>query len=317
VIAQLRNEKLVEENKVHTLNRELEKLREYLNACVKELEEWKSRYTELESLREDEISELRTQFDTFRRANIDLKELQVKFGAERTAYETQILQMRENIVDLENEVESLMNENDRVLSSSINKKRELDQLKRSRGQVDEDHALEVGGLKSQIEMYKSNTFDVKQLAIKYSAEKAADMSQIKQLKQMNDNYRSELEKLYELLNQRKIDYDDLVQQNEELRRMYERQSIQIKDQSGNFESHHYQLETMKAEIRDLEQAKELYRNQAERNSTELTRKNRDLVDKIQELDILKVKYEEALANYQALNTKLYDKLKKEGLKSSL
>ena len=53
---------------------------------------------------------------------------------------------------------------------------------------------------------------MKQLAIKYSAEKAGDMSQIKQLKQMNDNYKSELEKLYELLNQRKIDYDDLVKQ---------------------------------------------------------------------------------------------------------
>jgi len=73
VLAQLRTEKLAEENKVHTLNRELEKLREYLNASVKELEEWKSRYTELESLREDEINELRMQFETFRRANIVIK----------------------------------------------------------------------------------------------------------------------------------------------------------------------------------------------------------------------------------------------------
>ncbi len=48
----------------------------------------------------------------------------------------------------------------------------------------------------------------------------------------------------------------------------------------------------------------MYQKQAERNSTELTRKNRELVDKIQELDILKMKYEEALANYQALNTKV-------------
>jgi len=57
-----------------------------------------------------------------------------------------------------------------------------------------------------------------------------------------------------------------------------------------------------------EQAKDMYQKQAERNSTELTRKNRELVDKIQELDILKMKYEEALANYQALNTKVMVKL---------
>lgn len=92
---------------------------------------------------------------------------------------------------------------------------------------------------------------MKQLAIKYSAEKAADMSQIKQLKQMNDNFKSELDKLYELLNQRKIDYDDLVKQNEELRRMYERQSIHIKDQSGEVQTHHQQLESLKHEIYEL------------------------------------------------------------------
>ena len=33
-----------------------------------------------------------------------------------------------------------------------------------------------------------------------------------QLKQMNDNYRSELEKLYELLNQRKLDFDEISRQ---------------------------------------------------------------------------------------------------------
>jgi len=37
---------------------------------------------------------------------------------------------------------------------------------------------------------------------------------------------------------------------------------------------------------------------------ELTRKNSELVSKIQELDILRMKYEEALGNYQALNTRV-------------
>lgn len=82
----------------------------------------------------------------------------MKFAAERTAYETQIMQMKEQIEDLENEVENLMNENDRVLSSSIEKKREIDQLRRTRGQADEEYTLEIGELKSQIEMYKSNSF---------------------------------------------------------------------------------------------------------------------------------------------------------------
>ena len=82
----------------------------------------------------------------------------MKFGAERTAYETQIMQMKEQIEDLENELENLVHENDRVLSSSIEKKREIDHLRRKGGQADEEYTLEIGELKSQIEMYKSNSF---------------------------------------------------------------------------------------------------------------------------------------------------------------
>jgi len=46
----------------------------------------------------------------------------------------------------------------------------------------------------------------------------------------------------------------------------------------------------------------------ERSNLEVTRKNKELVDKIQELDVLKMKYEEALNNYQNLSNKLLTKL---------
>ena len=84
--------------------------------------------------------------------------------------------------------------------------------------------------------------DIKQLAIKYGADKAADQSQIKQLKQMNENYKAELEKLYELLNQRKVDFDALVKQvsilkdysscnqNEKLSAMYEKLADYVRNQ---------------------------------------------------------------------------------------
>lgn len=50
--------------------------------------------------------------------------------------------------------------------------------------------------------------------------------------------------------------------------------------------------------------RESTKEQYMKNSIELTRKNKELVDKLQELDILKMKYEEALANYQALNARV-------------
>lgn len=63
--------------------------------------------------------------------------------------------------------------------------------------------------KTKINLILNLLQDVKKLAIKYSAEKAADQSQIKQLKQMNDNYKSEISKLYELMDQRKEDFENL------------------------------------------------------------------------------------------------------------
>lgn len=64
------------------------------------------------------------------------------------------------------------------------------------------------------------------------------------------------------------------------------------------------FELLQRELHDLEKARNEYKNQAERNSIELTRRNKELVDKIQQLDVLKMKYEEAFANYQALNFKV-------------
>jgi hypothetical protein len=45
-----------------------------------------------------------------------------------------------------------------------------------------------------------------------------------------------------------------------------------------------------------------------RNSSELTQKNKELADKIHELEMLKLKYEEALTKLEELNTSLINKL---------
>ena len=50
------------------------------------------------------------------------------------------------------------------------------------------------------------------MAIKYSADRAADQSVINQLTQVNESYKSEIEKLYELLEQRKADIEGLHSQ---------------------------------------------------------------------------------------------------------
>ena len=53
-----------------------------------------------------------------------------------------------------------------------------------------------------------------------------------------------------------------------------------------------------------EATNEEYKKLAERNSLDLTKKNRELVEKLQELDVLRVKYEDALLNYQNLSSQV-------------
>jgi len=61
---------------------------------------------------------------------------------------------------------------------------------------------------------------------------------------------------------------------------------------------------LKSQISGLELSRNEYKRQAESNSIDISRKNRELVEKIQEVEVLKLKYEEALANYQALNNQV-------------
>ncbi len=229
----------------------------------------------------------------------------MKSAAERTAYETQLAQYEMALNDLERQNTLLTGENERLNGLNVSRLEEIEKLKRRTVEGEEVYKLEVVELKAQIETYKANAHDIKQLAIKYSADRAADQSHIKQLQQLNENYKAEIDKLYELADQRKADLENLQTYNEELRQAQAQIVMKLK-QSGEIEDRNSveKFELLQHELKHLENARNEYKLQAERNSLELTRRNKDLVDKIQQLDVLKMKYEEAFANYQALNFKV-------------
>jgi chromosome segregation ATPase len=295
-------------DKVDYLTNEIERLQDHLNNTLKELGEWRKRYSELEVLRAGELDELRQQFAIVKKVQVDAKEQATKFVAERVAYETQIHQLQQRVVDSDRQLHLVSSENERFVRLSTTQLNEVEGQKRRQHELKASQSLELQQLRAQIEVFKANATDVKQLAIKYSADKAADQSQIKQLKQVNENYKAEIEKLYELIEQRKVDFDTLNRQNQELIAQYERVSHQVFETGNSAATNIEKFENIKKEVEDLRVSRDEFRSQAERNSIELTRRNKELVDRLQELDILKMKYEEGLANYQALNSKLFDKL---------
>jgi DNA repair exonuclease SbcCD ATPase subunit len=294
--------------KVDFLNHEIERLQEHLNNTLKELEDWRKRYSELEILRTQELDALRHQFEDSKRFTIEAREVSTKFNAERAAYEAQIGQLQQRVVDAEAQLRLIASENERVLRLSHTRSTEAEESKRKYQELKSSQSIEINQLRAQVEAFKANTTDVKQLAIKYSADKAADQSQIKQLKQVNENYKTEIEKLYELIEQRKADFENLTLQNQDVLSNFERLSEELRQHSTATYSNQEKLEIALREVQDLKASRDEFKNQAERNSTELTRKNKDLIDRIQEVDVLKLRYEESLANYHALNVKLFEKL---------
>jgi len=296
-------------SRVEGLSEENQRLKTYLNQNLAELEDLKKKYVELENLRSQEIHEFREQFETLKDINREIKDLQLKSAAERTAYETQLAQYEMALNDLERQNTLLTGENERLNTLNVQRLEDIEKLKRRNVEGEEVYKLEVIELKSQIEIFKANTHDIKQLAIKYSADRAADQSHIKQLQQLNENYKAEIDKLYELADQRKADIENLHNQNEEIRQAQAQLVVRLK-QNGEVEDRNSieKFELLQHELKEIENARNEYKLQAERNSLELTRRNKDLVDKIQQLDVLKMKYEEAFANYQALNFKLFERL---------
>jgi len=149
-IRQLVAEKIQAEEKQRLAENEAQRLKA-------EIEMWKRRCADLEASQanENELREIREQFESLKHLNMEIKDLQHQFNAERTAYETQILQLEQSVSDLETANTNLRAENERVTKLSISRLSTIEELKRSTNE--EAHKLEVYELRNQIGALKSNT----------------------------------------------------------------------------------------------------------------------------------------------------------------
>lgn len=81
----------------------------------------------------------------------------VKFNAERIAYETQILQLQQRVVDLESQVDLITVENERFSKLSVTRLEEVEDLRRTSNSLKASQHLEVSQLRAQIETFKASS----------------------------------------------------------------------------------------------------------------------------------------------------------------
>eukprot|EP00331_Platyophrya_macrostoma_P009906 CAMPEP_0176423328 /NCGR_PEP_ID=MMETSP0127-20121128/10219_1 /TAXON_ID=938130 /ORGANISM="Platyophrya macrostoma, Strain WH" /LENGTH=294 /DNA_ID=CAMNT_0017804259 /DNA_START=19 /DNA_END=903 /DNA_ORIENTATION=- len=272
------------------LHQEVQRLTSLTQSQASEIEDQRRKIQALENFRDEQLRDLQKQFESIKVFNVDSNNLQVRFNAEKASYESQISQLQYRVKELESQVALYIADLERVATSNNQRLNENDALIKKVQELEDFY--KIGELQSQIEFYKANSFDIKQLAIRYGADKAADQSQIKQLKQMNENYKNELQKVYELMSQRKSDYDQLQQQFEKLRRELDDSSKKNRATSGvGITKERY--ETVTKENDQLRAANAELRSQLEFKSSLLAR--------IKEVDNLRSQYEGLI---QGLESKL-------------
>jgi len=326
--AKHRSEKVELECKVAQLTADLERLRaqyhlqsvesERMAQDIKdkelELQQEKRRYVELEIQRTRDINEVREQFDSYKRANVDVNTLQVRFEAERASQASQIMQSKEKVSELEKRLTLFLGENEKMRELYTEKTNELEALRLKYRELEENSYCERENLEKATEHLKRAALDGKEVSIRFTSEKAQYENQIKQLKIINENGKQELEKLYELMNQRKKEYDHYVKQNEDLKREVDRLSRQLREAGSETSTRKDRYEEFERSIAEIERDRDLYREHNERLNTQLQQTNVELQEKIREMDAAKRKYDESISK---LSTQLDKDLMKKLMGSSI
>eukprot|EP00825_Cyclidium_porcatum_P030175 TRINITY_DN3203_c0_g1_i2.p1 TRINITY_DN3203_c0_g1~~TRINITY_DN3203_c0_g1_i2.p1 ORF type:complete len:184 (+),score=41.58 TRINITY_DN3203_c0_g1_i2:419-970(+) len=114
-----------------------------------------------------------------------------------------------------------------------------------------------------------------------------------------NNLTKEIDKLYELSEQRRLERDDAVKQVENLKIAL----IESKVADSLIDKVKY----LSKEVDELSVNRDFFKQQAERNAQELNDKNRQLVEKLEQLDQIKQSQQESLAHIQHLENQLSEK----------
>jgi len=115
-------------------------------------------------------------------------------------------------------------------------------------------------------------------------------------------------KLYALMNTRKGDVDTVNQQLNLAREDSARYSRLYKELEAEYKLLQSQHEQLKKEVQNLQRSRDIYKAQLEENSHDITKKNKELIEKIQEVDALKARYQEALNNVNPITTSTTSKV---------
>jgi chromosome segregation ATPase len=284
--------------KLNILHRENENLNLELQEKSSELESWITKYHTMEVELTSQNKNVVYRFEEYKKAYPSL-DLETKFKAERTSYETQIVQLKQRVTEYEELNKVLAADAKKLAKSNSEKFKELDSLRAEYTRMENEHYKETHESRVQMDRFKRSSLDVQEITTRHSSEVSKLEGHISQLEQTNANLKEELKKVYDLLERRKLDDSKNVRTIEELRLQIASHAAPA--EAGENSEYIAELEERLASTEeDRKRLEEMY----QKNALELSSKNDELIQKIRELEGLRQKYEASLHDLGNVKSKL-------------
>jgi len=278
------------------LSVELDRVQSQLEEKTQEAENLKRELQRVEETKVREIQAMQQNYENLRRNALQVSDQDVRYQAEKAALETEIMQHRQKIGEYELQIRELIQDNQKSKDSNYELQKEVDALRAQTNDLTAAHPKfdNVDELKRENEKLRILSLEAHEVKLKFDVDKQNYENQVVQLRKMVQVGKAEVENLYNLVNARRQENDHLIKQLNDARN----QVVKMETIYKELENKHMILEKKNdhnlREGQSLAKARDSLKYQVEKGNLELAQKNRELVERIREVDALKAKYEDAI-----------------------
>ncbi|CAD8195471.1 unnamed protein product [Paramecium pentaurelia] len=285
------------ENKMIVMTNELERTKNQLyeeQSKVYEQEiKQKSLLQEIEELYQ-QIEQYQSEITIMQKNGLELGDLETKFQAERMSWETQKYQLTNQIQDYEQKILLLNQEIKRLTIIGDERLHEIEELrfKFRDAQLTENYEQ----LKTEYDQLEQQVMELEQNNLKLKSHTQTLEKQIQLLELSLQDKSKEVEDIYTLMNKQRRQSESTNKEAENNRKTQQLLQQTISNLGQQNQQLKEQFQTVTNENQSLLSQIQYMQNSLNERDQMIQKKSYELIEKIKEIDTLKVKYEQKINN---------------------
>jgi hypothetical protein len=197
---------------------------------------------------------------------ISKQQLQIKFNAERTAYETQIVHFTQKLQDSEQSQSHLIQEIKTLTQLNVEKIQEIEYVKGDSAHTISARTREIGELEARVARLESQELDVAVWKSRWSLERRNFEAEVKKLEDIAANQKKEIANQIGFLEKRKADNQQCFAEMAALKE----QALGLEKANRGFQAQAQraigEYELMKQEVEVIQKSRDQFQRAAERSA---------------------------------------------------